>query len=218
MNGTQRDLNEENRRNQPTIGGAFGEGWRTMWMEFPILFIMFLIYISAGLVELLVVHFMFSDDIFSVVVSMVFSLLISWPLFFGVCQLYLRIVRRQEIQIVQIFDGFARLLSIVLAAIIITVSTVLGLIFFVIPGVIIFCKLIFTPYLMMDKDLNAGDAIALSWRLTKGHTGQIFLMLLLAGSVMFVGMLIIGIGLIPAWIWVMLTVASFYNTLTADKT
>jgi hypoxanthine-guanine phosphoribosyltransferase len=70
---------------------------------------------------------------------------------------------------------------------------------------------------MMDKDLNGWDAVALSWQITSGHTGQIILIVMLAGCIMFMGMLLFGIGIIPAWIWVVLTIASFYNTLTAER-
>lgn len=221
MNDSQYEVKMENPRPEPSIGAAYEEGWKTLWMEFPMLLLIWLIYAGVGLIGVFTSHFLFGnglgEGIVSSLSSAVFSLLISWPLFFGICQLFLRIIRRQEFHLSQIFDGFTHLPSIVFAAVIITVSTMVGLIMFVVPGVIIFCKLILTPFLMMDNDLNAGDALALSWRLTSGHTGQIFLMLLLAGCIMFTGMMILGLGIIPAGIWVMLTVASFYNTLTAER-
>jgi|GEM_PF-2658815 uncharacterized membrane protein len=221
MNDIQQEVSMQHQSPQPTIGGAFREGWQTLWMDLPRLLIIWLIYIAVGLTGVLGVHYLFGDgignDISSGLVSMLFSILVSWPLFFGLCKLFLNIVRRREVQVGQIFDGFLRLPSIVFAAIIITVSTTVGLIFFVVPGVIIFCKLILTPFLMMDKDLNGWDAVALSWQITSGHTGQIILIVMLAGCIMFMGMLLFGIGIIPAWIWVVLTIASFYNTLTAER-
>ena len=166
MKDIQNKLSTGNQPTQPTIGGAFREGWQTLWMELPKLLIIWLIYIAVGLMGVVAVHFMFGDsigdDLFSGLVSMMFSILVSWPLFFGLCHLFLSIIRRQEIPVIQIFDGFLRLHSIVFAAIIITVSTTIGLIFFVVPGVIIFCRLLLTPFLIMDKDLSGWDAIALS--------------------------------------------------------
>ena len=91
------------------------------------------------------------------------------------------------------------------------------MLFFVVPGVIIFCKLILTPYLLMDKDLDGWEAIALSWQMTSGYAGQIFLILVLAGLILFLGMILFGIGIIPAWIWVLLSITSLYNSLTAER-
>jgi hypothetical protein len=68
-----------------------------------------------------------------------------------------------------------------------------GLIFFIIPGVIAFCGfLLSTPALVLEDLSGANDAMSRSWRLTAGLRGRIFVVLFVGVLLLFVPMVAIG--------------------------
>lgn len=84
----------------------------------------------------------------------------------------------------------------------------IGLIFLVVPGVILACRLAFVRYLVMDKKLEPVEAVEASWRMTRGHANSIFFMGSLA--VLGAGLICFGVGVIPAYMWVRSAFASMY--------
>ena len=65
-----------------------------------------------------------------------------------------------------------------------------------IPGLIWFFLTAFAPLLALDKGLSPVEAITTSINWVKDNFGQVFLMLLVAGLVYFVGWLLCCIGLL----------------------
>jgi uncharacterized membrane protein len=74
-------------------------------------------------------------------------------------------------------------------------------------------KLVFTPFLVVDRKMKATDAIKTSWYMTSGHFWKIFFISLLAIPIIFIGLLCLVVGIIPAMIWVYLAVASLYHAV-----
>ncbi len=59
-------------------------------------------------------------------------------------------------------------------------------------------RLLFAPYLILDKDYNALDAFSESWRTTGPHLGKILLFYLLSFLIVLLGLLVFGVGLLIA--------------------
>jgi preprotein translocase subunit SecY len=71
-----------------------------------------------------------------------------------------------------------------------------GLILFIVPGIVAGVALLFTSYLIIDRDLGPVDAMKESLRITNGHRWNIVLFLLLATGLNILGALFFGIGLL----------------------
>jgi uncharacterized membrane protein len=94
-------------------------------------------------------------------------------------------------------DLFQRnsLINYVLTSIISCVIIVIGLILFIIPGIIFAFRLQFSKYLVIDKKLGPVEAIQKSWKMTKGVTWNLFLLCLLFILINILGFIALIIGL-----------------------
>ncbi len=72
----------------------------------------------------------------------------------------------------------------------------IGLIFLIIPGVILAVRLKFYDYLIVDQGLNPIEALKRSWVMTKNHTWDILVLLFVLMLLNFIGSLIVFVGLI----------------------
>ena len=91
-----------------------------------------------------------------------------------------------------------------------TVVIGIGFLLLVVPGVILACRLILTPYLVMDRRMPAIDAIKESWQLTTGHGWTVFFMMLLAIPIVIAGLFVFGVGVLFSIIWIGLAFAALY--------
>ncbi len=62
----------------------------------------------------------------------------------------------------------------VLASLLVGVIIGFGIVLLIVPGIIFACKLAFTPYLVVDREMPVIDAIQESWRMTTGHAWKVF--------------------------------------------
>ncbi len=83
----------------------------------------------------------------------------------------------------------------------------------IISGIIFAIKLSLVPYLVMDKKLDAVDAVKTSWDMTTGHSGTLFLMFLLAIPIFFLGFILLIVGIFPAIIWITAAFAVMYHAV-----
>jgi uncharacterized membrane protein len=195
----------------PGVGSSYTSAWQKLWKQFPVLLGITVIYLlissAAALLQLAV-------PVLNSVFSPVYSILLVNPLGFGVAFAYLRAARDEPVKVEDMFAGFNNYGNVVVAGLLVNIIVVVGFMFLIVPGIILTCKLAFTPFLVMDRKLTAIDAIKESWRLTGGHSGTVFLIMLLAIPITFVGCLCLGIGIIPAFMWIALAIASLYHSVS----
>jgi len=91
----------------------------------------------------------------------------------------------------------------------------LGFIAFIVPGIIIAMGLAFVPYLVVERGLGPIDAIKESWRITKGHKWQLFLLVLTLIGINLLGTLALLVGLLVTLPVTMLALVHAYRTLAA---
>ena len=113
-----------------------------------------------------------------------------------------------------IFESFRNYLNAVFTSLLTGVIIVFGLILLIVPGIVFACKLVFTPYLVVDRKMNAIEAIKESWRLTEGHAWKVFLLGLLAIPVFLAGLLAFGVGIFLSIMWASLAFASLYHLVS----
>lgn len=86
-----------------------------------------------------------------------------------------------------------------------------------IPGIIFACKLAFTPYLVVDRKMEAIAAIKESWRMTNGHALEVFLIGLLAIPIVIAGLIVFGVGVIISIMWICLALATLYHAVSTTS-
>ncbi len=205
---------------KPTVSFTYGHGWNTMKKMFPeyllILFIILIFSLPLGLVNGFAERDSFGHAFFSVF-NVIYSLIILAPLQYGANLLALKGVRGEPFKVNEIFMAYRQTLQIVLANILVSVIVVLGFVMLIVPGIIFACKLSMVPYLVMDKNMEAVEAIRTSWNLTKGYSWTIFGMGLLCIPIFIAGLICLGIGVLPAIIWINLAFAGMYWAIETDK-
>lgn len=91
----------------------------------------------------------------------------------------------------------------------------LGLIVFIVPGIILMMGLLFVPYLVVERGLGPIEAMQESWRITKGNKWRLFLLFLALLGINLLGLLALIVGVLVAVPITMLAVVHAYRTLTA---
>ena len=83
----------------------------------------------------------------------------------------------------------------IVAGILVGAMVIIGLIFFIIPGIYIAIRLMFFTYYIIDKDAGIMDSIKMSWELTKNGVINLFFLSIIFLFLNFLGALLFGIGL-----------------------
>jgi hypothetical protein len=184
----------------------------------------------------------------------VISVLYYIPLAFGLFFIFLAAVRREKIRFDSIFAAFRRYRDVLpLTAVYVIASSgitfllslltahlpvlgaLLSLVWFIFYIVLV-CKLIFTPLLLLDRRIKFIDALGVSWRMTRGHEWQVFaigllfvlmfavvgvitllisLIFIVLPAALFIGLIIGVIGFIFLFIWLLATYASLYHAVSS---
>ncbi len=97
------------------------------------------------------------------------------------------------------------------------IAVVIGLILFIIPGVIAMLALMFAPYLVIEKSMGPIEAIKKSWNISKGHRWQLLLFMLTLIIFNILGILAIFIGLLVTAPISALAMIHVYRTLLKDN-
>ena len=202
----------------PEVGACYGHGWHQLWKYFLelllISIIAFVIGIPSGMSGW-AKDIAFLGGLFGFF-GLVYTLLIANPVDYGVSFAFLKAARRDKLEINDMFEAFKNYWNAVLANLLVGVIVVIGLVLLIVPGIIFYCKLIFTRYLVVDRKMGVIEAVSESWRMTRGHTGQIFLIALLAILLYIAGLICFGVGIIVAIMWVKLAFASLYYAVSSS--
>jgi uncharacterized membrane protein len=75
--------------------------------------------------------------------------------------------------------------------------------------------LMFVPYIVIDRGLGPIEAMKESWRVTKGHKWQLFLLFLALIGLNILGAIALIVGLLVTIPITMLAAAHAYRTLTS---
>ena len=147
----------------------------------------------------------------------IFVLLFEWPLEYGISYVHLKAARKEKVAVKDMFAVFNNYWNSVFANLLVTFIIGFGFMLLIVPGIIFACKLCFVPYLIVDKQMEVVEAVKESWRMTSGYSFTIFLTGLLVVFVGLFGLLLFGIGIILAVIWIRLTFASIYYAVSEEK-
>jgi len=225
---------------KPTFGAAYGTGWKVMrdnFLRFLLVIIVLGLLVAPmsalksgpshdfhwdndfGSME----HFLTFSAIgiaaaFIGFIGLLYNLLVLPVFRYGGKMMFLQGVRRQEPEFDNLISGFRKnYLNIVLASLLTSALIAIGLICILVPGIIIACRLVFTPYLVMDRGLDPIKAVEESWRLTRGHGWTIFFMGFVSFFIMIGGFICLFFGAFISVMWIKSSFATLYHSVLIEK-
>ncbi len=217
----------------PGVASAFANGWRQLWPNFLMLFLMGLVTLVIGSgATVFNVMSSIGGEIVEVggsaipigaafaawgsFLSLLYGLLLVGPIEYGVKFAHLKAARNDRLDVTDMFAAFQNYWHAVLAGLLVGVIVVIGFVFLIVPGIFLWCKLAFTPYLIVDRKMGVIDAVQESWRLTSGHAGKVFCIGLLSIPIFIAGLMCLGVGVIVSIAWVRMAFASLYHAVSND--
>jgi len=177
--------------------------------------------IMAGIIQFINVIFLMdrmSGDLNS-------TFVLSWGMFFllsltlmvinwGYQLLFLGVVRRESPAVSSIFNGFNKLTKIIGVTLIMNITCVLGLLLFIVPGVMIYYRWCLSNYIIKDNpELSVTEVLKHSADMMFGYKKKLFYL-----HLSFIGWFLLSAltcGLLCFYVtpYVQTTVASFYEDL-----
>ena len=203
------------------IRSSYSHGWKQLWVYFLPLA---LVTLAVAIAESPSSVFRESDTerslytLFLYLIAMVYSLLILPVIKYGAALVYVKAMRNEKPDIETFMQGFREnYFNIILAHLIKVALVILGFVFFIIPGIILACRLVFVSYLVMDKNLDPIAAIEKSWDMTRGQGWRVFGMALLAIPIFFLGVLCFLVGAFVSVMWISAAFASLYEAINIQE-
>ena len=203
----------------PKLGACYGHGWQQLWKYFLELLLISIIAFIIGIPSSMggwAKDIPFLSGMLGFI-AFIYGLLVVNPVDYGVSFAFLKAARRDKLEINDMFEAFKNYWNAVLANLLVGVIVVIGLFLLIVPGIIFYCKLIFTRYLVVDRRMGVIEAIQESWRMTRGHAGTVFLIALLSIPLYIAGLICFGVGIIVAILWVKLAFASLYYAVSTSE-
>ena len=219
----------------PGVTESYRHGWQQLWKNFFELFlgliIMLAIIIPISIVIVIILAIFVPDYWIQQLINYGLGFFIYGPIGFGWAYMTLRAVRNEKVEIQHLFQPFRRYGQAVLAyflmyliiSIPFIISTVVLILIYslgvfltilaVIFTIFLYCKLAFMPYILVDKEVNAIQAIKASWNMTNGYAGKVFLIGLLGIPIAIAGVICFIVGVIPATMWIYMAIASLYHAV-----
>jgi uncharacterized membrane protein len=196
------------------VGRAISYGWRAYWKNAGPLIVLALV--------VLVVNFVISliggnvSGVASGLVLQLIGFVVGIVLSMGLIRASLAVVEGRTPEVNMLFqtDGFGPYL---VASILVGLAVFVGLIAFIVPGVILAIMWQFFGYVIVeDPPTGPADAMRRSADITRGNRWQLFGLGILLVAINVVGLLACGIGLIFTYGITVVTLAYTYKTLSGQ--
>jgi len=225
----------------PSFSGSYGTGWKAMTDNFLrlLLVIFVLAVISSPMTGFNAKHNFNPGDFrhmpfgmedffrfgalglasaFMGLIAMLYYFLLRPVFKYGAKMMFVQAARQITPDFNMLINGFRKnYLNIVLANLLVTALVGIGLVCLIVPGIIIGCRLAFTAYLVMDRDLDPIKAAEESWKLTRGHGWTIFLMGFIGFFIYIAGFICFFIGVLVSDMWIKSAYATLYHSVLIEK-
>jgi uncharacterized membrane protein len=116
----------------------------------------------------------------------------------GLIDMALKVARGVRPSFADAFGGGRWFLRVFVVNLLTNLVTLIGLLLFVIPGIIVWVGLMLAPYFVVDQDLGPIESMTTSWEASKGQKGDLFLLFLLSILLVVIGFCALGVGLFVA--------------------
>lgn len=143
------------------------------------------------------------------------GILVSTALRMGYIDLTLDAARNKQVYYKTILNQMSlkKAYRFLIANFLVSLNVVIGLILFIIPGILYALKYYYVSYLVVDKDMKPREAMKESSKLTKGVRFKLLSLSFVFGLISILGILVFGVGVIPASIVISIANAYVFNKL-----
>ncbi|MFW6254395.1 MAG: DUF975 family protein [Chitinivibrionales bacterium] len=148
----------------------------------------------------------------------IISLIVTGPLVFGLTMYFLRLSRKQPVEIKDLFFGFTRFGQTLVTYLLMVLFIILWSLLLIIPGIIAALSYGMTFYLLIDKpDLKPMDALKRSKEMMYGHKMDFFMLVLSFIGWALLSALTLGIGFLWLTPYIQVSVALFYQDVRDNQ-
>jgi uncharacterized membrane protein len=204
----------------PSYSGAFSHGWQTMKKYFIelllVIFVLILFSLPMGIVNSIFDRATFGYSSFTLF-SIAYGIIVLGPISYGVSWLFLKAARSEPFKTYDIFMAFQNIWNVVIANVLVSIIVGIGIVLLIVPGIIFACRLAFVGYLVMDQKMEAIEAVKKSWEMTRGYSWTIFGMSVMSIFIAIAGLICLGVGILPAIIWIESAFAALYWAVATKK-
>jgi len=204
----------------PDVSSCYSYAWKQLWKNFLELFLVTMIYILITIPTGILSVIEEAGDViafYAIMMSILYSIIILNPVDYGVSFVFLKAARNEKLKVQDMFEVFQNYLHAVLANVLTGFIIGFGIVFCIVPGIIFACKLAFVPYLVVDRKLDAIEAIKESWRMTDGHATTVFLIGLVGIFIAIVGLICCFVGIIISIMLIELAMATLYYVVSIKE-
>jgi uncharacterized membrane protein len=200
----------------PSVSFSLSKGWEKMLKYFlPLFLVSIIIMLIDGPVNASAKHgnwnIPFIIEFFGIIIGTAYYFLLRPAFHYSADYIYIQAVRDNEVEIRDIVKGFDHYWNVVLAHLLATMLIGMAFVALIIPGIVVACRLAFVSYLVMDKNMDAIEAVETSWKLTRGFGWRIFGLGFLSIFIILFGLIMIIVGVFPAAMWVSAAFATMYQ-------
>jgi len=210
-------FNNEQYDFHPDAGNSYSVGWKVLKASFVELLVISIVYMflsgPIGTIQWQLESFEWYA-VPLVLFGITYGVFVGGPIQYGASWVFLKAVRGERIEVRDIFAVFQRnYWNAVIANVVVGIIIGMGFVMLIVPGIIFACRLAFVPYLVVDREMDVMDALRVSWDMTKGYGGQIFLMGLLTVPVVILGLICLGVGVVVSVMWISAAFAVIYHAV-----
>lgn len=146
------------------------------------------------------------------------SLLVWYPIMAGFIIVALMSFSNESVEFKNYLWGFRHFIPLLVFTIISTIFIVLGLVFFVIPGIYLTVAYLFAPYLIVDENIDFWPAMEISRKKVNKHWFGLFGLSILIILLNVAGCLLLVIGLfITIPLSICITTAAYKDIFVKNK-
>ena len=149
------------------------------------------------------------------ILVLLMSLLFGSLFFLGYLRNCMQTIDNEEPQFSAYGQLSRKIFSFLFGYIFFTVITSIGFALFIVPGVYLFLRLQFFYASMVDEDAGLIASFKRSWAITKGHTIQLFVLIIIQLLLSFIGIIAIGIGVFATFPLITLLYGRTFRKLIA---
>jgi hypothetical protein len=200
------------------LGEVLTHGWEILKRQPMLAVALFLMYMVPNLgsfgSSLLQQTGLFGDDsLFLMLITGSASLIAMVASIFlqvGLLRMFVAAARGQEASLGLLFSGIDRFLPMLGYSMLSGMAVLVGLIFLIVPGVILAIGLSLGQYFLIDQRQGVIQAMKSSWQATSGNKGDLFLFFLVGGGLTILGLCACFVGVFVTSSVVMAAMAIIY--------
>jgi uncharacterized membrane protein len=144
----------------------------------------------------------------------IIGIIFSGSLTLGISACFLKLVRHESFIFENLFDGFKRFSTAIIAQMLIVIFIFLWTLLFIIPGIIASCSYSMVFYILSDNpEMSAMEALTKSKEMMMGFKWKIFCLHLSFIGWAFLSILTLGIGFLWLTPYLYSTISNFYEDI-----